>query len=251
MKTTEQPKERLRLLARASIVAAKSDTDKALELLDTKIKAAKDVELERELTAAYRIIALRSLLATHYNELRAEGRIPRLVETPIPTTDFSRTRDTGSPSWAKSRIQDMQERGETRRRNYLNDFLVNGEPIGDLTPETVLVHADLRERDARFMRLLASGVPANSRIRDFVTSEEAEQRWKLASGQPPQPEIDARRYGIVTLLMKGRVLRDQEYQEASKRVADLRAITMPTSWDTLELDALARVIYEYEEAHRD
>jgi hypothetical protein len=65
-------------------------------------------------------------------------------------------------------------------RRYLNSFKVNGEPIGDCTAEVVLKVADNHERDARFMRYLASGVPLTGRIRDYKTEDEAATLWKKA-----------------------------------------------------------------------
>ena len=239
--------DRLRTLARAALLRTKGDISDAVARLDADIIKANDIELERALTANFRHYALRALLNHNLTDLREEGRLPEAPEPEPSATDWSR-----AETWAHSRVKDMERREAERRRNYLNTFLVNGEPIGDLTPETVLARADLHLRDARFMRLLASGVPHGHRIRDFVTEEEAAERWKMAQEAPPQPDPDgaARQQRLMRMLTRGRSLKDEEFRAAQKRVAELQRLAAPTTWDEFELDALARVISEYEEEQR-
>jgi hypothetical protein len=233
--------QRLRQLARGALVRARGDVALAMVRLDADIIKADDIELERELTAFWREYALRRVLNTNLTDLQSEGVIPRPQEERA-SDDATSRRET----WAHTRVREMEQR---TRRNYLNDFKVNGEPIGDLTPETVLVKADLYERDARFMRLIASGVPPQSRIRDFITPEEAEQRWKMAQEAPPQTERDARQTSVMKLLTRSRGLNDEEYRDAQARVRELEALPEPSRWDSVELDALARVMSEYETKH--
>ena len=135
-------KERLEALARTAILHALGDTEKALAGLDDLITAKNSAALERELCSACRTIAMRTLLATHFHELRAKG-------------GSHRCRRMTRRLWSR---QDPRPGRRSRRgdrgakENYLNDFRVNGEPIGDCTPEIVLEQAERRERDARFMR---------------------------------------------------------------------------------------------------
>ncbi len=178
--------ERLRIIARAAIVTAKGDMDTAVERFDKAMVSEDDAALERALCAAYRTTAIRALLATHFHELRAEGKVRRPgAEVQISTSDYGQFTER-QRSWSSDRVKRIEVRVEERRRNYLNDFRVNGEPIGDCTSEVVLVAADRRDHEARFMRLMASGVPPQGKIRDYVTPEEAEDRWARAEAPPPE-----------------------------------------------------------------
>jgi hypothetical protein len=62
----------------------------------------------------------------------------------------------------------------------LDDFMVNGQPIGDLTPEEANGWAASRERDARFVRLLTAGLPAGRPIRQFRKGDEADKLYAAA-----------------------------------------------------------------------
>jgi len=61
----------------------------------------------------------------------------------------------------------------------LDTFLVNGSPIGDLTPEEALGWAESRERDARFVRLLTQGLPPGRPIRDSYRGAEVDQMYEM------------------------------------------------------------------------
>jgi len=240
-----ETERRLRQLARAALVRARGDMRAAMTRLDADIIKANDIDLERELTATWREYALRGLLNANLTDLQSEGIIPCPKEEPKHNESTSRT-DT----WAHSRVREMEARAKAQSRNYLDDFKVNGEPIGDLTPETVLAKADLLESDSRFMRLMASGVPPQSRIRDYITKEEAEQRWKMARERPPQPELDARQSRMMKMLTRSRGLNEEEYRNAQARVRELERLSTPQPWDSFELDVLARVMTEYETNHK-
>lgn len=62
----------------------------------------------------------------------------------------------------------------------LDDFMVNGQPIGDLTPEEANGWAGSRERDARFVRLLTAGLPSGKPIRQFRKGDEADKLYAAA-----------------------------------------------------------------------
>ena len=235
---------RLRVWARAVLQEVGGDIKAAAEKLGEQITAADDAELERALAGDYRDYALRRVLFSALSELEEEGVLPKAREEAMPEAA------PRAETWAYGRIRDMAQREEAQRFNYLDDFLVGGEPIGDLTPETVLARADLLERDARFMRLMASGVPPQGRIRDYITPDEAAERWKLAKEPAPQPQRDERREQIMRMLTRGRTMKPDEYRVAQARVEELCALNNPDAWDKFELDALARVMSEYEDEQR-
>jgi hypothetical protein len=66
------------------------------------------------------------------------------------------------------------------RLSKLDTFIVNGHPIGDLTPIEALGWAMSRERDVRFVRMLVGGLPVDRPIRDSLTGEEADGMWENA-----------------------------------------------------------------------
>ena len=230
---------RLKTLARAALIRARGDITKAMERIDADIIKSNDIELERSLTADWRHYALRALLNRNRSDLIEERRLPQQTIQAAPAADLSCAPST----WAHRRVQQM----EKRARNYLNEYLINGEPIGDLTAETVLMKADSHERDARFMRLMASGVPPTGRIRDYVSAEEANERWGMAREQPSLYQFnDPRADRLLKVLMRGRPLKPDEYQATQQRVRELESLDTQTAWDSFELDALARVMSEYE-----
>jgi hypothetical protein len=80
--------------------------------------------------------------------------------------------------------------------NFLNSFLVNGQPIGDCTVTEVEVAAQSKEREARFMRLMISGLPPVGIVRKYRTEEEAAALWAQANGDVTSRAAPARRGGI-------------------------------------------------------
>jgi hypothetical protein len=66
------------------------------------------------------------------------------------------------------------------RLSKLDTFMVNGRPVGDCTPEEAEGWAASRERDAKFVRLLISGLPLSRPIRESITGEEADTTYELA-----------------------------------------------------------------------
>jgi hypothetical protein len=236
---------RLRVWARQILLQTSGDVNAALPHLDRQIIEADDAALERALTATYREYALRALLNSNLTDLEEEGALPTQREAPPEPT-----REAKANTWAHERVRDMDERRKMEVRNYLDSFLVNGEPIGDLTPETVLARADLHERDARFMRLIASGVPLGHRIREFVTPQEAAERWQMAHEPPALSVEQERQAALMRLLTLNRTLTEHEYLAAKARVEALQAQPDRTRMDELEQDCLARIMSEYEDAQR-
>jgi hypothetical protein len=164
---------RLRELCEHALKYHRGDTAKAYEHLNAALLSANDASLERELCSAYRSAAIRAWLAETYHAMRSKGLVPRSIpEHKIPTTQYDVPR--GPRTGDLLHVQ-MQPSAVIRR--YLDSFLVNGEPIGDCTAETVMLAADKRDMDTSFMRYMANGVPPNGRIRDYRTEEEAATFW--------------------------------------------------------------------------
>ena len=80
--------------------------------------------------------------------------------------------------------------------------MVNGRAIGDCTVEEVERAASGKEREARFMRSLISGLPPKGGvIRDYRTPEEAEALWARASAEVtggPEPAGESPRAHTAT-----------------------------------------------------
>ena len=231
--------ERLRLIARSCIVKAKGDTGKALEALQAILDKEKDAALERALTESYRVMAMRALLAVHYNELRAEGRI-RVVETRIPTTDYERPKPT---SWARKFVQEHDE----KRRSLLDTFHINGVALGDCTREQLETRIERNEREARFLTAVVNGLPPGGRVRDYVKPEEADQYWEQAAEKRVSFEVDPIWQRVWPWIMKG--LKQKDLAEAEAMAATLREINPAEGTpQRVLLLALARSIKEYEDA---
>ncbi len=172
--------DKIRKICQGAILKAKGDTQKAYEIFNYNLTQENSAELERELTIQYRPTALRAWIAESYQILRSQNKIPSPQPTwPIKTTNYE------NPSVEKSKLKTgdllhiaMQPSQIIKR--YLDSFKVNGEPIGDCTAEIVLHAADNHERDTKFMRYLASGVPLTGKIRDYKTEDEATELWNKA-----------------------------------------------------------------------
>lgn len=140
---------------------------------------------------------------------------------------------------------------EERAKNYLDHYFIKGEPIGDCTVEVVLEqaeHYEHYERDARFLRAVANGVPAGGKIRDYVTAEEAGDLYKKSGDRPMFSMQDDPRWAkLWRWLMKG-IKNEAELAEATARAGELMD-AQPGTPDGVELDGLARLIQEYEDSH--
>lgn len=177
------PDTMLKKMARAAILKANGDTERAREAFNQMMIDADNAGLERELCSVYRNTAIRAVLATHYNELRAEGRIPGLRRsTPIRTTDLDKpVEGSRRPSdWQWDDVTGMTAKAHIRR--YLESFLVNGKPIGDCRVEEVDTAVDHREADIRFMRELVAGLAPEAIVKEHRTEEDAARLWAIAHG---------------------------------------------------------------------
>ena len=181
-KPIETPEARLLILARSAVETAKGDNDKAYEALDKWIIEANSARLERELTKEWRKLALRSLLATAFTALRADGKIRRPApETHINTTDYSRTWAPGQGRSYPTPSEIQADAQRTLQRRWFEDYKINGMALGDCTTGEAERWAYSRERDARFIRLLIMGLPDNVKIRDYRSEEDCAKCWENAA----------------------------------------------------------------------
>lgn len=183
------PDMQLKKLARAAILNVGGDTEKARDLFNKWVIESNDAVLERELCSVYRNTAIRAVLATHYQELRSEGKLPQLRKpTWIPTTSMDKpVEKPPRPSdWEYDDKIGMTAAAHIHR--YLETFMVNGKPIGDCTVEEVDRSADHREADVRFMRRLVDGLPPYAVVREHRTEDDAQKIWQSAHTEPALQE---------------------------------------------------------------
>ena len=168
------PEATLKKLARAAILRAKGNTVRAREEFEEKLLALDDASLERALCANYRSAAISALIATYYDDLKTEGKLPgepRQAWMPAQRPEPARR-----PSdWMWDDEIGMTAKAHIRR--YLDTFLVNGKPIGDCRVEEVDSSVASREADIRFMRELTHGLPPTVIIREHRTEEDAAKLW--------------------------------------------------------------------------
>lgn len=74
------------------------------------------------------------------------------------------------------------------RLSKLDTFRINGRPIGDCTPEEAEGWAVSRERDARFVRALISGLPPGQPIRNTLKGDEADTIYEKSERFADQAE---------------------------------------------------------------
>lgn len=106
--------------------------------------------------------------ATRKNRARLQ-----LVETAQPE----------SPKAARLAREEKRAAVLTRasvKLSMLDKVLVNGQPIGDLTPEEALSWASSRERDIRFVMMLTGGLPPGRPIRESWHGDEADKLYEMA-----------------------------------------------------------------------
>jgi hypothetical protein len=99
-----------------------------------------------------------------------------------------------SPGHSRRGLTAMASVQETVARSLLDTFMVNGRPVGDVTVEEADRWVAGRERDARFVKMLITGLPHGATIRTHITEADAKRIWSLAQNAPAvtAPVIDAR-----------------------------------------------------------
>jgi hypothetical protein len=206
------PAQRLTALAREAVKKAKS-IDDARDRLNQSLLDEDDAKIERELCAPARPQCVDRLLSATFSVLRAEGfkfpRAPQAATQPsgqhdreTQSTTAARAAGQSSGHTARETQADAAARpaapqqpsrrtgeamdavGEVSRHSYLNSFRINRRPIGECTVEEAREWAASHQRDAHFVFLLIHGLPAQARIRDFRTAEEAAKFYKLALELP-------------------------------------------------------------------
>ena len=73
-----------------------------------------------------------------------------------------------------ARRQSLRMSSRLETLSALDRVRVQGAAIGDVTPEQAMEFAAGRDRDARFARMVAAGVPAGKLIRHYVRPAEAD-----------------------------------------------------------------------------
>lgn len=117
--------------------------------------------------------------AAHAAQPKGKRKSTSVVLPWKPQADAART----------AAAEQVRERRENRitavlhktavKLSKLDTFLVNGSPVGDLTPEEAMGWAESRERDARFIRLLTQGLPPGRPIRDSYRGAEVDQMYEM------------------------------------------------------------------------
>jgi hypothetical protein len=179
--------DRLSILAREAWIGRESDTDKAKRR--RHITAALRLEMTWalvELTQGGNAVLAKAVgeaLQRAWDEIEAakpKRKRHLTVVRPEPTPD---------PQAAPASSKRMERRAAALektalRLSKLDTVLANGRPIGDLTPTEAIGWAESRERDARFVRMICSGLPPDRPIRDSVKGDEADGMWEVAIRGP-------------------------------------------------------------------
>lgn len=110
---------------------------------------------------------------------------PRSGETgPIQARQPSSARPA-SPALSPEEKHDLTQKArekvaETVRLSMLDTFKIDGQPIGDMNPGVVRSWAADRGREALYVKILTSGMPAVGKVRDYAKPEDADAAWKRA-----------------------------------------------------------------------
>lgn len=161
-------------LAEAARIAAESHPGGWEKARGAFILAVRnDADLLWELFSPYQAAAIQAVLSRATAKAHAK---------PVAVSAHKRT---AAPS--RDRIQRaMAAVGAVAGKSLLDTFLVNGQPIGDLTSREASAWAGSRERDARFVRLLVANLPPDAPIRKYRTGEDARSLYDLASDEGPE-----------------------------------------------------------------
>lgn len=165
------PEARLRAAAEAAIVGGSMSV--ALSEFERAVR--RDPELLMALVGAER---LRSIMSAYLSQVARETRSRGEAGHPenVPHQNFARR--VAAPT--RRGLEVIAAAAPTVARSLLRTFLVNGQPLADVTVEEAASWARSRERDARFVRLLTDGLPPGAVIGRYVTDEDAERAYRLA-----------------------------------------------------------------------
>jgi hypothetical protein len=73
-------------------------------------------------------------------------------------------------------------RAALAQKSLLDSFMINGQPIGDVTAHEARGWAASRRRDALFVEMLTENLPLGLPIRKFRTAEDAARLYEQAKG---------------------------------------------------------------------
>jgi hypothetical protein len=146
--------------------------DRARKQLDAEARAENPDVLEHAHAAA----------AARHRRTDLPEQEPIVLNMPSPVTTWDR----------EGRFANDEARAATRanalfrtavKLSKLDSFMVNGQPIGDLTPEEANGWAGSRERDASFVRMLTAGLPPGRPIRLSRNGDDVDALWEAAEAE--------------------------------------------------------------------
>ncbi|MFC5358180.1 hypothetical protein [Azospirillum himalayense] len=119
----------------------------------------------------------RNAASTYPAKAGGAGQTPDVTHT-------SGARPKISPGHAKRGASIIAAAMAPVRRSLLDSYQINGQPLRAVKVEEADRWAAGRERDARFVKLIITGIPHGGVIGDFVTDSDAERCWELATNPP-------------------------------------------------------------------
>lgn len=152
------PDERLEAIARQALAVYGKQWDVMRVGIWSTVSS--DIALMMALFEPFRVQALQKLIArvAHPPVTRTGGH--NLANSQIQGAQRPRN-STASQQAAMGAV------GDIARKSLLDTFIVNGQPIGDLTPREASGWVTRRKRDARFVELLIANLPLDEPIRKY------------------------------------------------------------------------------------
>ena len=184
-------KERLRDIAVEVLAVHNANNSASREALYARVVHHLDLVLE--LFSPYRDQALKRLLDWTSDRLAEEARLqepkPRKAQTQPPRQEFGAFTEDRRPSLSSALLakaeakraaqQDAQHRvGEVLKMSMLDEFKIDGTPIGKMTAGAALSWARRTGQHVRFVTMLAANLPQQDPIEKFITPEEANELWR-------------------------------------------------------------------------
>ena len=162
-------KGKLIALAREALESSPGSWDGARRVFLDRIR--NDADLLWELLEPYRNSAVQILLTQASADMRQDTSAPMSRKAPKPGQPSTFPR----PSAARTSNLGQLAVARVASLSILDTFIINGQPIGDVTSLEAIQWASARRRDAKFALMLASGLPQDDPIRKHRTAEEAER----------------------------------------------------------------------------
>lgn len=165
------PEARLRAAAEAAIAGGSMSV--ALSEFERAVR--RDPELLMALVGAER---LNRIMSAYLSQVARETRSRGEAGQVSSVTHSRAARPVAAPT--RRGLDVIAAAAPTIARSLLRTFLVNGQPLAEVTVEEAVSWARSRERDARFLRILTDGLPPGAVIGRYVTDEDAERAYRLA-----------------------------------------------------------------------